>query len=81
MRQGHLPAAHCPALRPGPADCGYDRDLLRVDHDVSRITLTYRRGRFSFPFHLMYRSETEFEADLGEDLVLGIGVQSSFSQW
>lgn len=59
----------------------YDRDLLRVDHDVSRITLTYRRGRFSFPFHLMYRSETEFEADLGQDLVLGIGVQSSFSQW
>lgn len=59
----------------------YDRDLLRVDHDVSRITLTYRRGRFSFPFHVMYRSETEFEADLGDDLVLGIGVQSSFSQW
>lgn len=58
----------------------YDRDLLRVDHDVSRITLTYRRGLFSFPFHLMYRSEAEFEADLGDDLVVGIGVQSSFSQ-
>ncbi|MBB3046619.1 hypothetical protein FHR99_000855 [Litorivivens lipolytica] len=59
----------------------YDRDLLRADHDVSRVTLTYRRGLFSFPFHLMYRSETEFEADLGDDLVVGIGVQSSFSQF
>lgn len=59
----------------------YKRDPVRVDHRVGRVTLTYRRGSFSFPLHLMYRTESEFDADLGDDVVLGFGLQSSFSQW
>jgi len=31
--------------------------------------------------HLMYRTESEFDADLGDDVVVGLGLQSSFSQW
>lgn len=59
----------------------YQRDPVRIDHNVARVTLTYRRGSFSFPFHLMYRTESEFDADLGDDVVVGLGVQSSFSQF
>lgn len=59
----------------------YDRDPVRIDHNVGRITLTYRRGSFSFPLHLMYRTESEFDADLGDDVVVGLGLQSSFNQW
>ncbi len=59
----------------------YDHDPVRVDHEVARLTITYKRGDFSIPFHLMYRAKTEFEADLGDDLVFGVGLQSSFRQW
>ncbi len=59
----------------------YDRDSLRFDHNVGRVTLTYRRGSFSFPLHIMYRTESEFNADLGDDVVIGLGLQSSFSRW
>lgn len=56
----------------------YQNDPVRVDHEVARITLTYRRGPLSFPFHVMYRTRSEFEARLGEDLVVGIGSGLSF---
>lgn len=59
----------------------YQRDPVRLDHSVSRLTLTYRRGNFSFPFHLMHRSRSAFTTDLDDELVLGVGVQSDFSQW
>ncbi len=59
----------------------YDNDPARLDHHVARVTLTYRRGRFSIPLHLMYRTKTEFEADLGNDVVLGLGTQFALTQW
>lgn len=77
------PSAHKSSMRiDGGVDYyRYERDPVRIDHNVARLTLTYRRGSFSFPLHLMYRTESEFNADLGDDLVVGLGLQSSFSQW
>lgn len=52
----------------------YDRDPVRLDHEVLRFTLTWRRGALSIPLHLMYRSDTEFEANVDDRLALGLGV-------
>ena len=59
----------------------YDRDSVRIDHAVTRVTLTFRRGDYSFPLHLMYRTKTELDANVGDDLVLGVGTQIDLSQW
>ncbi|MFT5603586.1 MAG: hypothetical protein ACI9G5_000538 [Paracoccaceae bacterium] len=36
-------------------------------------------GSLCFPFHLRCRTAPEFRADLGDDVVVGLGLQSSFS--
>ncbi len=52
----------------------YDRDPVRLDHEVMRFTLTWRWGDLSLPLNLMYRSKTEFEANLNDTLAVGIGL-------
>ncbi len=52
----------------------YHRDPVRLDHDVLRFTLTWRRGALSLPLHLMYRTETEFEANVDDKLAVGLGI-------
>lgn len=52
-------------------------DVARLDHNVTRITLTYRRGPLSIPIHLMYRTKTEFTISPTDDLVFGLGAQGS----
>ena len=59
-------------------DGGYDyyryrNHPVRTDHSAARITLTIRRGQFSFPLHIMYRAETEFEARVNDKVAFGIG--------
>lgn len=52
----------------------YDRSPVRLDHEVMRMTLTWRRGAISIPLNLMYRSESEFEANLDDKVAVGLGV-------
>lgn len=57
----------------------YETGSARFDHKVSKVTLTYRRGPVSIPLHVMYRAKSEFEAQVSDDIVVGIG--SQFEIW
>ncbi|WP_370307633.1 hypothetical protein [Sinimarinibacterium flocculans] len=59
----------------------YSNDPVRLDHHVGRVTLTIRKGSFSFPLHLMYRTKSEFEAHVADDVVVGLGSQIDLTQW
>ena len=52
----------------------YDRDPVRLNHEALRFTLTWRWGDISLPINLMYRSESEFEANVDDKLAVGLGL-------
>lgn len=56
----------------------YDNNLFRVDHTVTRLTLTYRMGALSLPLHLVYRSNSEFKADALENFAVGLGIGAAW---
>jgi hypothetical protein len=53
----------------------YETGAARLDHKVTKLTLTYRRGNVSVPVHLMYRTQSEFEAEVADEIVIGLGGQ------
>jgi hypothetical protein len=58
----------------------YDAGNARLDHEVYRLTFTYKMRGISVPFHAMYRTRTEFTAESGlfDDVVVGIGAGLGF---
>lgn len=57
----------------------FDRQPARVNHENVRVVLTLKNGGLSVPVYLLYRTQSEFSANLPGDNRLAVGLGTTWS--